>query len=94
MKTMVRTAVAISVAAAAMGCSPARHAFAACPTCADEYDATGTITPEHYAAHAERWVSHGATVVGGCCGIGPAHLRAVAERLRGAEGSVGRCVDS
>jgi S-methylmethionine-dependent homocysteine/selenocysteine methylase len=66
--------------AAAQGCSPARHRFA-CPTCADEYDGEGCITPDAYAAHAEAWVEQGATVVGGCCGVGPAHMRAVAGRL-------------
>ncbi len=32
----------------------------------------------HYAAHARRWVDAGATLVGGCCGTGPEHIRAIA----------------
>ena len=68
--------------AAAQGCSGARHKFSACPTCADEYDVAGSITPDAYAAHAETWRERGASIVGGCCGVGPAHMRAVAERLR------------
>jgi S-methylmethionine-dependent homocysteine/selenocysteine methylase len=32
-----------------------------------------------YATLAKRWVDAGATVVGGCCGTGPAHVRALAE---------------
>ena len=68
--------------AADQGCDGARHRFAACPVCAAEYDDAGSITPSAYAAHAEGWCTHGATVVGGCCGVGPAHMRAVAERLR------------
>lgn len=33
------------------------------------------ITPEDYAAEARAWVDMGAQVVGGCCGIGPEHIR-------------------
>jgi S-methylmethionine-dependent homocysteine/selenocysteine methylase len=39
--------------------------------------------PEAYAAHAKRWAEAGAQLVGGCCGTTPAHLRAVAQSLRG-----------
>lgn len=38
---------------------------------------------ERYAALAEGWVELGASVVGGCCGTGPAHLAALVTRLRG-----------
>jgi S-methylmethionine-dependent homocysteine/selenocysteine methylase len=40
--------------------------------------------PGAYAAHAARWLEAGARLVGGCCGTTPAHLRAVAQRLRAA----------
>ena len=46
---------------------------------------TDQISPEDFASEAEGWVASGARVVGGCCGIGPGHVRAVAQRLR-AEG--------
>jgi S-methylmethionine-dependent homocysteine/selenocysteine methylase len=36
--------------------------------------------PARYAALAERWVAGGATLIGGCCGTGPAHVAAVAAR--------------
>jgi len=39
--------------------------------------------PERYAALAEGWAELGATVLGGCCGTGPAHLAALVTRLRG-----------
>jgi homocysteine S-methyltransferase len=32
-------------------------------------------------AHAETWVGRGVQIVGGCCGIGPEHIRAVKDRL-------------
>lgn len=40
-----------------------------------------SITPAAYAAHEPAWHAAGATMIGGCCGIGPDHLHAVAERL-------------
>ena len=40
------------------------------------------VTPDAFAAIAAGWVEDGVKVVGGCCGLGPEHVRAVAERLR------------
>ncbi len=39
------------------------------------------ISPEDYAAHVPAWQAAGATMIGGCCGIGPEHLRRVASAL-------------
>ncbi|MDH4320236.1 MAG: homocysteine S-methyltransferase family protein, partial [Desulfobulbaceae bacterium] len=36
---------------------------------------TDVITPEEYAAEAAKWIEMGAQIVGGCCGIGPEHIR-------------------
>ena len=36
---------------------------------------------KRYAELADRWAALGATVIGGCCGTGPAHIRALRERL-------------
>ena len=41
------------------------------------------VAPGEFAATAARWVDDGVKVVGGCCGLGPEHIRAVAERIRG-----------
>ena len=40
-------------------------------------------TPEAFAELAARWVEDGVKVIGGCCGLGPEHIRAAAGRLRG-----------
>lgn len=40
------------------------------------------LTPERYAEFALSWVNAGATIVGGCCEVGPAHIRLLAQRLR------------
>ncbi len=39
------------------------------------------VTPEAYLADARRWVDAGAAIVGGCCGVGVEHIRALAEGL-------------
>ncbi|MCB9794998.1 MAG: homocysteine S-methyltransferase family protein [Alphaproteobacteria bacterium] len=33
--------------------------------------------PERYLRHAERWRAAGASLIGGCCGTGPAHIAAL-----------------
>jgi len=42
------------------------------------------LTPEVYARFAMGWVDQGATIVGGCCEVGPAHIAAMAAALRAA----------
>jgi S-methylmethionine-dependent homocysteine/selenocysteine methylase len=39
------------------------------------------LTPEKYADFALQWVAQGATIVGGCCEVGPAHIRHLRDRL-------------
>ena len=42
------------------------------------------LTPEKYVGFAMGWVAQGATIVGGCCDVGPAHITALATALRDA----------
>jgi S-methylmethionine-dependent homocysteine/selenocysteine methylase len=37
--------------------------------------------PEEFVEHAEGWIADGADIIGGCCGVGPEHIRLLAERL-------------
>lgn len=39
----------------------------------------GVISPEEYLAYARRWVERGVPLIGGCCGIGPEHIEALAD---------------
>ncbi|RYH04289.1 homocysteine S-methyltransferase family protein [Salipiger sp. IMCC34102] len=39
------------------------------------------LSPEAYADHAMRWIEAGATIVGGCCEVGPAHIAHLAQRI-------------
>lgn len=45
------------------------------------------VDPAGFAASVEKLVAAGASIVGGCCGTTPAHLAAVARRVRFQEGS-------
>jgi S-methylmethionine-dependent homocysteine/selenocysteine methylase len=40
------------------------------------------ISPEDFAAEAKLWLEMGTQLIGGCCGIGPEHIRLLKERLR------------
>ncbi|KAF9740891.1 hypothetical protein PMIN06_011167 [Paraphaeosphaeria minitans] len=44
-------------------------------------DTRAELTPELYLEFARRWVEIGATIVGGCCGIGCDHIRKVADHV-------------
>ncbi|MDU9003005.1 homocysteine S-methyltransferase family protein [Sedimentitalea todarodis] len=46
------------------------------------------LGPEAYADHAMHWVAQGATIVGGCCEVGPDHIAELARRLRAAGHSI------
>lgn len=50
----------------------------------DSLEARTDLTPEAYADFAMAWVDQGATIVGGCCEVGPAHIRELAQRLTAA----------
>jgi S-methylmethionine-dependent homocysteine/selenocysteine methylase len=43
-----------------------------------QFTSTEAWLPERYAAAAAGWQSRGARIIGGCCGTGPDHIRALA----------------
>ncbi|NBC48635.1 MAG: homocysteine S-methyltransferase [Gammaproteobacteria bacterium] len=56
----------------------------------DALEARRDLSPEAYADFAMGWVGHGASIVGGCCEVGPAHIRHLRERLEAAGHTVVR----
>lgn len=49
-----------------------------------DWDFTQALSADEYAEIASDWVArHGVTIVGGCCGTGADHIRALKERLAG-----------
>ncbi len=47
----------------------------------DVLEARKDLDPAAYAEYALGWAKHGAGIIGGCCEVGPAHIRALAEKL-------------
>lgn len=45
------------------------------------HDIRQDVNPQKYLEFARRWVAAGATVIGGCCGIGPEHISALSADL-------------
>lgn len=45
----------------------------------DALTARKDLDPATYAAFAMQWISQGATIVGGCCEVGPAHIAKMSE---------------
>jgi S-methylmethionine-dependent homocysteine/selenocysteine methylase len=41
------------------------------------------LTPTEYLEQAITWADHGARLIGGCCGVGPEHIRVLAAGLAG-----------
>ena len=64
-------------------CEAPRGAWPNCGTIEPpDWRFTDVTTPEAFAEVAARWVEEGVRVIGGCCGLGPEHIRALAGRLR------------
>ena len=60
------------------------EAFLANAPTVDLLERRADMDPQTYADHAMGWVAQGATIIGGCCEIGPAHIAELARRLRAA----------
>ena len=49
------------------------------------------LEPVAYADFVDGWIRQGTTIVGGCCEVGPAHIRELARRLKEPVGTDGNC---
>ena len=54
----------------------------------DMLQARTDLGPEAYLAFAQDWAAMGAGVIGGCCEVGPAHIRALAQHFGGRDGDI------
>lgn len=48
---------------------------------ADSLKQRTDLGPDEYAAHAQNWIDQGATLIGGCCEVGPKHIAELAQRF-------------
>lgn len=55
---------------------------------APDYTHRHDLTPEKYTDFVMQWINLGATIVGGCCEVGPGHIRHLAGALRAAGHSI------
>ncbi len=53
-----------------------------------ELTARKGLTPEAYSGFAMGWVNAGASIVGGCCEVGPAHIEHLANSLKNSDFSI------
>lgn len=60
------------------------EAFKADAPTVDALEHRHDLTPQVYADQAMAWVAMGATIIGGCCEVGPAHITELARRLTAA----------
>ncbi len=74
----------LAFGAYANGFTKITQAFLADRPTVDALSARADLGPAVYADHVMRWVEMGATIVGGCCEVGPAHIAEIARRLRAA----------
>lgn len=65
----------------ANGFTEIKQSFVQMGTTVKELSARTDLTPDAYATFAEDWARMGATIIGGCCEVGPAHIAEIVRRL-------------
>ena len=71
----------IPVGAYANGFAGINKEFDSIGASVDLLETRTDLDPAAYAQFAEQWVATGASIIGGCCEVGPAHIKLLAERL-------------
>ena len=71
----------IPFGAYANGFTKISDAFKVVNQTVDTLTARTDLGPEAYADFAEHWAEMGATIIGGCCEVGPAHIAEIKRRL-------------
>lgn len=66
----------------ANGFTTLTKAFVTGGTTVSDLKARRDLTPKIYADHALTWAEQGATIIGGCCEVGPAHIAELTQRLQ------------
>lgn len=71
----------IPFGAYANGFTEIKQSFVQVGATVQELSARTDLSPDVYATHAEAWAKLGATIIGGCCEVGPAHIAELVRRL-------------
>lgn len=70
----------IPVGAYANGFTKIATAFKKAATTVESLEKREDLDPQKHADFVDAWIDLGATIVGGCCEVGPAHIREIAKR--------------
>ena len=66
----------------ANGFTSISDSFKAAGETVDKLEARRDLGPVEYADFTDDWVKQGASIIGGCCEVGPAHIAEIARRTR------------
>ena len=72
----------IAVGAYANGFHRINPEFARAGASVDQLSSRQDLGPDAYADFAAQWIASGAEIVGGCCEVGPAHIKALVSRFK------------
>lgn len=70
----------IKFGAYANGFTKITDAFKVVNQTVDDLEARTDLDPEAYANFTDHWIQKGATIIGGCCEVGPDHIEEIARR--------------
>jgi len=73
----------VPVGAYANGFVSIADSFSTIGSTVDQLEVREDLDPETYLTFAARWKAAGASIIGGCCEVGPDHIRALAQHLKG-----------
>ncbi|MEO0391416.1 MAG: homocysteine S-methyltransferase family protein [Pseudomonadota bacterium] len=77
----ILASIGIPTGAYANGFAKIAQAFIDGGTTTDGLTKRQDLGPDIYADHAMRWLDYGASIIGGCCEVGPAHIAEIHRRL-------------
>ncbi len=80
-ESLMSMPVSVRIGAYANGFAGISDKFKPAHSTADNLDVRDDLGPEEYTEHAAGWIERGIEIVGGCCEVGPAHIRALATRF-------------
>ena len=73
--------IGVPLGAYANGFTSISDAFDGFGATSDLLEKRKDLGPDAYAEFAEQWIRDGASIIGGCCEVGPAHIETLKQRL-------------
>ena len=73
--------IGVPIGAYANGFTGIDSEFSAIGATVDKLEKRTDLGPDEYLAFAKQWMDDGATLIGGCCEVGPAHIATLSKHL-------------